>query len=423
MRKAFLLLLSCVYILNGCSYYQGQLKENFYGGITVHTKKIAAKVVIDNSRLSDEIVVALTGEPYTIKMAEGIYTSIFNSLDAIFQNVEPIGTAPLSDDVDFLVTPYFKVVEVSRKSDGVAWTGRINLKVAIQNAKNYSHVATYQKTGTVQFQRPGSFTPWALLTFATLYIAAPITFPICYQLAGDHGVALLEENFSILMEELSYDILSDKAELIMAANTVKVSPLSTHPSTETLQKAGPSKYDDFLESVVLVRSSLGSGSGFFVSNDGFIITNNHVVAGDESVSIRTHNGKTMLARVLETDKRKDLALLKVNEDGFRWLGLGNLSDAKIGSEVIAIGNPMSLDWSLTKGIVSAYRDDEGVTFIQTDAAVNLGNSGGPLIDLKSGKAIGINSQGFRKDVSEGLNFAIAAQEIYEAFPAYKKNIG
>ncbi len=88
----------------------------------------------------------------------------------------------------------------------------------------------------------------------------------------------------------------------------------------------------------------------------------------------------------------------------------------IGNDVLAIGTPEGLDWSVSKGIISAVRTSNGVYFVQTDAAINHGNSGGPLILADSGLVVGINSFGFRKNITEGLNFAVSATEIHKAFP-------
>jgi len=110
------------------------------------------------------------------------------------------------------------------------------------------------------------------------------------------------------------------------------------------------------------------------------------------------------------DKEKDLALLKVSGANYPFLKLENTSNVKVGDKVIAIGTPKDLSWTVTEGIVSAVR---GAT-IQTDAALNQGNSGGPLINIKTGRVSGVVKGGLEN--SEGLNFAIAPSEIYKTFP-------
>jgi S1-C subfamily serine protease len=117
---------------------------------------------------------------------------------------------------------------------------------------------------------------------------------------------------------------------------------------------------------------------------------------------------------------RDLALIQVDGSHFPYLRLA--ADAEIGTDVIAIGAPLGDEWSVTKGVVSAVRNIKGVVFIQTDAATNPGNSGGPLISAQSGKAIGVMkmTQKESKDsASTGLNFAVSAKEISAAFPDLK----
>jgi len=89
--------------------------------------------------------------------------------------------------------------------------------------------------------------------------------------------------------------------------------------------------------------------------------------------------------------------------------------------VLAIGTPEGFDWSITKGIVSAWRPSANCTLIQTDTAINRGNSGGPLISLKTGKVVGVNTLAFKKHIAEGLNFAVSSQDIIESFPEIQKS--
>jgi serine protease Do len=138
----------------------------------------------------------------------------------------------------------------------------------------------------------------------------------------------------------------------------------------------------------------GVGSGFFISSDGYIITNNHVVENAIKVRIKTIDEKEYKARIIGTDPRTDLALLKIDTKNVPFIGLGDSNKVEVGEWVLAIGNPLDQDLSVTAGIISAKGRQLGVAdyedFLQTDAAINSGNSGGPLIDME-GKVIGINS--------------------------------
>lgn len=142
------------------------------------------------------------------------------------------------------------------------------------------------------------------------------------------------------------------------------------------------------------RRTQGQGSGFFISADGFVVTNNHVIDKATTVEIQTDDGKTYTAKVIGTDPRTDLALLKVDgRTDFPWVRLA--PDApRIGDWVLAVGNPFGLGGTVTAGIVSARGRDIGAStyddFIQIDAAVNRGNSGGPTFNL-AGEVIGVNT--------------------------------
>ena len=135
------------------------------------------------------------------------------------------------------------------------------------------------------------------------------------------------------------------------------------------------------------------GSGFIISEDGYIITNNHVIDRASKIVVTLSDGKELVGEVVGTDERTDIALIKVEADNLKALKIGESDDLKKGQWVLAIGSPFGLDSTVTAGIVSAINRDTGdyLPFIQTDVAVNPGNSGGPLIDL-SGEVIGVNSQ-------------------------------
>ena len=146
----------------------------------------------------------------------------------------------------------------------------------------------------------------------------------------------------------------------------------------------------------------GSGSGFVISGDGYILTNNHVVEGAEQVTVRLLDRREFKAKVIGTDANTDVAVLKIDAKGLQPVALGNSDDARVGEWVLAIGNPLGegLTFTVTSGIVSAKgRALQGLPgrgqgsiqdFIQTDAAINPGNSGGPLVSVR-GEVIGINS--------------------------------
>ncbi|MDM3869827.1 Do family serine endopeptidase [Porticoccus sp. W117] len=153
-----------------------------------------------------------------------------------------------------------------------------------------------------------------------------------------------------------------------------------------------------------------SGSGFVVSDDGYILTNNHVVENGDTITVRFSDREEFTAEIIGTDRETDLALLKIDAKDLPTLEFGDSENLKVGEWVVAIGSPFGLDYSASVGIVSAIGrslpNDNFVPFIQTDVAINPGNSGGPLFNL-NGDVVGINSQIYtRSGGSNGISFSI-----------------
>jgi serine protease Do len=156
----------------------------------------------------------------------------------------------------------------------------------------------------------------------------------------------------------------------------------------------------------------GVGSGFIVSRDGDVLTNAHVIDGADEVYVKLADRREFKARVVGTDKRTDVAVLKIDAAGLPTLTTGQSASTKAGEWVIAIGSPFDLDNTVTAGIVSARARETGdfLPLIQTDVPVNPGNSGGPLINLR-GEVVGINSQIYsRSGGFMGISFAIPIED-------------
>jgi len=154
----------------------------------------------------------------------------------------------------------------------------------------------------------------------------------------------------------------------------------------------------------------GAGSGFIIDADGIVLTNAHVVKGASDVTVKLTDRREFRAKVLGMDPKTDVAVLKIDAKGLPTVKLGNSHDLKVGDWVLAIGSPFGFENSVTAGVVSAkgrtLPDESYVPFIQTDAAVNPGNSGGPLFNA-AGEVVGINSQIYsRSGGFQGLSFAI-----------------
>jgi len=169
---------------------------------------------------------------------------------------------------------------------------------------------------------------------------------------------------------------------------------------------------------------MAQGSGFIISPDGYILTNNHLVGDAEKVQVELADGREFTAEIKGTDPESDVALIKIDASELPHLELADSDKLEVGEWVLAIGNPFGLSHTVTAGIVSAKgRSDIGLTtyedFIQTDAAINFGNSGGPLINL-DGKVVGINTAILGSTGSIGIGFAIPINMAKAIIPQLKK---
>lgn len=180
------------------------------------------------------------------------------------------------------------------------------------------------------------------------------------------------------------------------------------------QQRGGNRPSPQQEDVPTEKLEAGMGSGVIVSQDGYVLTNNHVIAQADELQIELSDGRVFTAEVVGTDDKSDVALLKIDATGLVAAALGDSSAMQVGDWVVAIGSPFGLDQTVTAGIVSATNRTTGILsssqgyedFLQTDAAINPGNSGGPLVNLR-GEVIGINTAiNSRTGTNAGVGFAI-----------------
>ena len=178
-----------------------------------------------------------------------------------------------------------------------------------------------------------------------------------------------------------------------------------NPNTPNIPRRNPRQPNPNQEAPL---KDLGLGSGFIISADGYVITNAHVVQRADEVTVTLTDKREFKAKVIGTDERTDVAVLKIDTTGLPKLNIGDSDKVRVGEWVLAIGSPFGFENTVTAGIVSAKSRETGefVPFIQTDAAVNVGNSGGPLFNTR-GEVIGINSQIFSGSGGYlGISFAI-----------------
>jgi serine protease Do len=210
-------------------------------------------------------------------------------------------------------------------------------------------------------------------------------------------------DFTVLVEKEGAAVVNiSTTQAVRSVPALPNMPEGDDPFSEFFRRFAPQVPQD--------QESQSLGSGFIISSDGYIMTNAHVVDGADKVTVRLTDRREFRAKVIGTDKRTDVALLKIEAKSLPIVNKGDPNKLKVGEWVAAIGSPFGFDNSVTAGIVSAkgrsLPQDNFVPFIQTDVAINPGNSGGPLFNL-DGEVVGINSQIYtRSGGSMGLSFAI-----------------
>jgi S1-C subfamily serine protease len=227
----------------------------------------------------------------------------------------------------------------------------------------------------------------------------------------DKKISSLQADTQTKINELTDSVISTQNELKTLGSQIgsidqEVNNLKASTSSDFSGIIG-----DVIKSVVTIRTDVSQGSGFVIANGGYIITNEHVMEGAQAASIVTYDGQTHKVLVIGQDSNMDIALLKISETGYKPLTLEDSSTVQIGEKVIAIGNPLGLQFSVSEGIISAVnrQGTNGLNdYIQTDASLNPGNSGGPLIDV-NGKVVGINN--FKISGSENIGFALESDYI------------
>ncbi|WP_181298536.1 DegQ family serine endoprotease [Pseudomonas sp. Q2-TVG4-2] len=210
-------------------------------------------------------------------------------------------------------------------------------------------------------------------------------------------------------------LVEDASPAVVNISTKQSKPVRGGPAQMPDLEGIPPMFREFFERGLPQqpdrrREAQSLGSGFIISEDGYILTNNHVVADADEIMVRLPDRSELQAKLVGADPRSDVALLKIDGDDLPIVKIGNSEELKAGEWVVAIGSPFGFDHTVTAGVVSAtgrsLPNESYVPFIQTDVAINPGNSGGPLFNLE-GEVVGINSQIFtRSGGFMGLSFAI-----------------
>jgi S1-C subfamily serine protease len=417
--------------LPGCTYHS-TLDSKFYtardAGRT-NQEKIPLKVALFKDPELDKLTLAEAngGHGVDIKLGDAVLSSLKTEMDSLFESVTIVNApaeavAAQADTVAFFVLDWRRV---SADVQAGQFSYLVLLQVQLRDRAGKYEIGNYRSIKPVDYTPTAAAKAGAFATGASLFLLAPIIVPLTTQAVGDRAEEVAKQAITDVVRAVGAQMAADDS-LRDYRSVATAAPGSLPASRDGVAHAyarPSSPYDRFLDAVVVVSTPAGIGSGFFVSSDGYIVTNRHVIGDRATASVKIRSGPSLTAATVAASPEKDLALLKISGDGFRRLELSTGADAGVGREVIAIGTPQELSWSVSKGIVSAVRDQRKVRLIQTDAAVNAGNSGGPLIELSSGKVIGVNTLGFKKSVAEGLNFAVSAEDVRMTFGRYLRMPG
>jgi serine protease Do len=218
-------------------------------------------------------------------------------------------------------------------------------------------------------------------------------------------------SFADIIERVSPAVVQIETRSKVTAKQLRVLPFPFDLQPEQPQPRGKGEEKKQPQSDEDAPEQLGAGSGFFISADGYIVTNNHVVDGADEITVTLKDQRELKAKVVGRDADTDLAVIKVEGNNFPYVEFETKAKPRVGDWVIAVGNPFGLGGTATAGIVSAWGRDIGeqyVDYIQIDAPINRGNSGGPTFDIY-GRVIGVNTAIYSPNgASAGIGFAIPA---------------
>jgi S1-C subfamily serine protease len=274
-----------------------------------------------------------------------------------------------------------------------------------QNVYDQSAGNCTQSSVEVEWQLFDSFAKKVILKHTTAgqsSLPNPAQGPVAQAMRNSLRSLIADSDLALLVAKTSSDITSPKYTNSLVISTFKPAlPLSL-----------PEDMDKVIEGVVVIRAGQLVASGTIISSDGYILTAAHAVSGVNEVAVVLKNGLQLTASVERLDPVEDIALIKVPGSGHHALELNLGLPAASGSDLFAIGAPSGeqLSFSVTKGVVSGYREIAGARLIQTDASLNPGNSGGPFLD-KSGKVIGICSWKIVRPGFEGLSFGVPVDAV------------
>ena len=427
--RFFTLFVCFCFAFQGCAYH-GRIHRGIYKH-SDYSDKIDARVMVVGDKFIPEKV-TFSDRSFTFQVRDGVSVAVADALATLFTEVD-VNDAAKGKEYDYIVEADYhaSVFFESRLyitnviyAKEVRFPGlNTSLTLTVRNPHTGYAVARYHHEEATLLPTEAE-KPLLFLTGMLSVLTLTLLSPLYLQANGHYMRKTLEEDLRLSLRSIMPEMKENRMNF------------TRDHDTEKTNVRVDGKFIPFMKATVYIYTDHTIGSGFFISPDGYILTNAHVVGGARDVSVILYDerklmdktdpvvmeggeataNKVRFAKVLRKNKSRDLALLKVEGENFPYLELEtDRSNYVTGEEVAAIGAPLGIEWSLSRGILSAARDNNGVDTLQTDAAVNSGNSGGPLVSLQSGKALGVNTwvrtprKGER--AVQNLNFAVSAYEV------------
>lgn len=424
-RAVFFLLLTFVcLVFCGCNYH-GRIRRNIYKKPSF-PEKVDLSVLVINDRFIQQTV-TLNGldnyipAQYVFRTDDGVAVAAADALGTLFTRVDAGGKRLASRydyvaEIDYSVEPddiHYRYAVVG--NDDLVWRERryypglktsVRLTLRRPGARQAAIILNASRRHDVTINAMGKTLYW--FNRVTLTLLYPVLSPAFMQSSGSSVRKNLEKDLQECLSEIM-NKLEENRVILSAAHEQELLP----------RRDG--EYREMLEKTVYVEVQDGHGSGFFISPDGYMLTNAHVVGNNRDVRFYLYRDMPFepsraqppfrYARVIKVNKERDLALLKA-EGEFPYFELEtDRSRYKTGDTVLVLGNPRNKFWTVTQGIISALNDYRSTDEIQVDAAINSGNSGGPLVLKSSGKALGVNSRSIKAHLGDGMGYAISAFEV------------
>lgn len=435
--RLFFFFVCSVLLLQGCTYH-GKIHRGIYHHDD-YEEKIDARVMVVSDRFFQNTL-SVDGETnkYTFRLSDGLPIAVADALATLFTEVD-VNEYRYRKNYDYIVEIDYQARLQMKLGKFVnprvlfSWYD-VNpvllsqMQLTVRNPKTGYAVARYDYGNEKYIATAKNDFLLATTSFLQL-ITLGILTPVNMQTFGSKLRRQIEKDITT---GLSKQIMPD-----MADDRLNFTKAHTTEQTDTRIDG---KFIPFMQATVFITTDRSLGSGFLIDPRGYIITNAHVVEDNRDVGVvlyderqimdktnpialpnpNTMRNKVRFAKVLKVNRARDIALIKIEGENFPWLELDtNRNHYTTGKTVVALGAPRSIEWSVSQGIISATRSTNGSDTIQTDTAINGGNSGGPLIDLTTGKVLGINSWSRKPEQNledmrhgtEALHFAISAFEI------------